>query len=83
MPTVAIVDGVKIIFYFNEHPPAHFHAHFSEFRAVIEIEDLSLTGGSPPPAKLRSVLAWAETRKEKLLRAFATAAEHEELGSIE
>jgi len=26
MPVVALVDGVKIAFYANEHPPPHFHA---------------------------------------------------------
>jgi hypothetical protein len=26
MPVVAIVDGVKIEFYPDEHPPPHFHA---------------------------------------------------------
>jgi len=37
MPVVAIVDGVKIAFYANEHPPAHFHATIAEHRAVIDI----------------------------------------------
>ena len=36
MPVVAIVDGVKIVFYANEHPPAHFHATIAEHRAVID-----------------------------------------------
>jgi hypothetical protein len=30
MPTVAIADGIKIQFYFNEHPQPHFHAAFAE-----------------------------------------------------
>lgn len=42
MPTmVALVDGVKIQFYANEHPPPHFHAEFAEHRGVIDIESLS------------------------------------------
>ena len=35
MPVVAIVDGVKIEFYPDEHPPPHFHARFAEFVAQI------------------------------------------------
>ena len=40
MPTVAIVEGVKIQFYFDEHPPPHFHAVFAEFVAQIQIDPL-------------------------------------------
>jgi hypothetical protein len=28
VPVVAIVDGVKIEFYPDEHPPPHFHARY-------------------------------------------------------
>ncbi len=40
MPTVAIVDGVKIVFYTNEHPPPHFHAKVAEHHAVFRIDPL-------------------------------------------
>jgi hypothetical protein len=40
VPTVAIVEGVKIQFYAREHPPAHFHAVFAEYRAQIGIASL-------------------------------------------
>jgi hypothetical protein len=33
VPTVAIVEGVKVQFYAQEHPPPHFHAVFAEYRA--------------------------------------------------
>jgi hypothetical protein len=42
MPTIAIVDGVKIMMYANDHPPAHFHALFAEDRAVIDVGTLKL-----------------------------------------
>ena len=37
MPIVAVVDGVKIAFYANERPPAHFHVMIAEHRAVFDI----------------------------------------------
>jgi Domain of unknown function (DUF4160) len=40
MPTVAVVDGVKIQFFAQEHPPPHFHAVFAEHRAQIDIRFL-------------------------------------------
>ena len=42
MATVAVVDGVKIMLYANEHPPPHFHAKFAEFHAVIDIDKLAM-----------------------------------------
>ncbi len=68
MPTVAIVEGVRIRFYADEHPPPHFHAVFAEFTAQIEIEDLRVLKGSLPPAKLADVRTWAETRHDVLRR---------------
>ncbi len=45
MPVVAVVDAVKIVFYANEHPPAHFHAVIAEHRAVVDIVGLSIRCG--------------------------------------
>jgi len=39
MPTIAVVDGILIILYFNDHAPPHFHAQGSDFHARIRIED--------------------------------------------
>jgi hypothetical protein len=73
MPTVAIVEGVRIRFYADEHPPPHFHAVFAEFTAQITIEDLRVLKGSLPPAKLAIVRAWAETRRDVLRRTWNVA----------
>lgn len=67
MPTVAVVEGVKIQFYPAEHPPPHFHAVFAEHRAWIDIRKLVVLRGSLPPAKLNVVLAWAEEHQPQLL----------------
>jgi hypothetical protein len=69
MPTVAVVEGVKIQFYSREHPPAHFHAVFAEHRAQIDIASLKTLKGRLPRAKLRVVISWAKTRREALLEA--------------
>lgn len=82
MPVVATVDGVRIMFYANEHPPAHFHASFGEHRAVIDIESLTIVEGFLPIAKRRKVLAWAAQRKAKLSAAFIQATSHEKVEDI-
>ena len=45
MPTVAMVDGIKIEFYHEDHPPPHFHAIIAEFDAQIDIETLEVVRG--------------------------------------
>jgi hypothetical protein len=70
MPTVAIIDGVKIQFYSDEHPPPHFHAVFAEFVAQIQI----VLRGSLPPNKLDTVMTWASNNCDGLMRAWAALA---------
>jgi Domain of unknown function (DUF4160) len=72
MPTVAVVEGVKIQLYAQEHPPPHFHAAFAEYRAQIDIASLGVLRGHLPPAKLAAVISWAETRREALMQAWDT-----------
>ena len=83
MPVVAIVDGVKIMFYANEHPPAHFHAKIAEFQAVVDIDSVTIVAGRLPPAQTRSVLAWAASRQDRLRQTFVSAMAHERVGPIE
>jgi hypothetical protein len=66
VPVVAIVDGIKIEFYYDEHPPPHFYVKFAEFRAQVSIEALAIIRGSLPRPQLRKVIVWAQTRKPEL-----------------
>jgi hypothetical protein len=83
MPVVAVVDGVKIAFYANEHPPAHFHAVIAEHRAVVDILEVRITAGSLPASKRGKVLSWAAKRKNVLLERFAAGLAHEKVEPIE
>jgi len=70
VPTVAIVEGAKIQFFAQEHPPPHFHVALAEYRAQIDIRSLQVLNGNLPAAKLRAVISWAETRKAALMNAW-------------
>lgn len=70
MPTVAVVDGIKIQFYNDEHPPTHFHAEFAEYEAMISIDTLKVLKGRLPRPQLRKIVAWAEPRKAQLADAW-------------
>ena len=45
MPVVAIINGVKIEFYFDEHPPPHFHVSYQGQHASFSIVDCSRLPG--------------------------------------
>jgi hypothetical protein len=58
MPTIAIVDGVAILIYPNDHIPPHVHAKFGDHECRISIVSFEVMSGSLPKAKLRKVKAW-------------------------
>ena len=83
MPTVAIVEGVKIQFYANDHPPPHFHAEFGEYRAVFLIASLEIIRGSLPEAKRRAVVQWASSRKDAMTATFVRAISKQRLERLD
>jgi hypothetical protein len=70
MPTVATVDGVKVQLYWDDHPPAHFHVEYGEYRAQVAIDSLRIINGYIPASQFRKVVAWAKPRKSELLLAW-------------
>lgn len=53
MPTISQFFGIVIRMYFDDHPPPHFHVHYGEHDAVIDIDTLTQREGKLP----RRVLA--------------------------
>lgn len=54
--------------FFDEHAPPHFHAHYGEFRAVVDIKALEVIKGDLPRRARELVLDWAELHQAELLR---------------
>ncbi|HLV06758.1 MAG TPA: DUF4160 domain-containing protein [Croceibacterium sp.] len=67
MPIVSIFFGIVIRIYHREHPPAHFHASYQGFEALIVIETGEVLAGSLPKRALRIVQDWAARHREELL----------------
>lgn len=82
MPVVAVIDGVKILLYWDEHPPVHFHAEYAEYRAQISLDTLQIMEGWLPAPQLRKVTAWAEPRKRQLLMAWMACESDQHPGKI-
>ena len=66
MPTIAIVDGIRVEMFFNDHAPPHFHATLADDEALIAIRSLAVVRGSLPPAALRKLLEWAKDHQDRL-----------------
>jgi hypothetical protein len=66
MPTIAEFDGIKVLMYYRDHDPPHFHVEFGDAEAVILLADLTVMEGDVPPRILRRVLEWARERQAAL-----------------
>ena len=66
MPTVKIIDSIKIDIYSREHPPPHFHVIYAEYEELIIIDSLETYIGYLPPKQRKKVVKWAEDKKDFL-----------------
>ncbi len=70
MPTIKIIDSVKIDLYSREHPPPHFHAIYAGMEVLITIKDYKIYAGKIPHPQLNKVIEWAKANQEMLLENF-------------
>jgi hypothetical protein len=70
MPTIKIIDSIKVDIYSREHPPPHFHVLFAENGELIVIEHLETYIGYIPAPQIKKVIKWAESQKNLLLNNF-------------
>ncbi|PHN07140.1 DUF4160 domain-containing protein [Flavilitoribacter nigricans] len=68
MPTIKIIDSIKILMYFNDHLPPHFHAIYNEYEVLIEIRSLKVYAGKLPKSQMKKVLDWAGSNQEFLMK---------------
>ena len=55
MPTIKIIDSVKIDLYSREHPPPHFHAIYADNEVLVSIGDLEILKGKLPKPQFNSI----------------------------
>jgi Domain of unknown function (DUF4160) len=83
MPTISSFFGIVIRMYYDDHGPPHFHVHYGEHAAVIEIETLRVMQGRLPRRALALVLEWGSEHRADLLADWKLAETHEPLRPIE
>ncbi len=75
MPTIAIVDGIRVVIFPNDHDPPHFHAILAEHRIRIEILSNRVMGPNGPASMERKVLSWSGMRRAALMEAWTAIRE--------
>lgn len=66
MPEVSRFYGIIIRMFYDEHPPAHFHAVYGDQNARIDIETLEILDGDLTPRAYRLASEWAAAHREEL-----------------
>jgi hypothetical protein len=67
----------------REHNPAHIHAYYQDFKAVLNIQTCELMEGELPTKQLRLVIAWIEIHKDELIADWALCQNGDKPFSIE
>jgi hypothetical protein len=66
MPTICIFDGIKILMYYNDHFPAHFHAEIGDETAIVGIDPIMILEGSLSRGVRSKVFEWAAIHQAEL-----------------
>ncbi len=83
MPEVSRFLGIIITINYNDHPPPHFHARYSEHKAIIAIHTLTVLEGRLPPRVLGLVTEWAALHRDELAANWSLARQETPLHRIE
>lgn len=67
MPTIHIIDSIRIMIYYDDHLPPHFHAEYNEYEELIEINSLQTYRGKLPGKQRKKVVEWAKENQEFLM----------------
>jgi hypothetical protein len=73
VPTISEFFGIKILMYWDEHNPAHFHAEYGDLKAIVSIKDAVVIKGALPVKQLKLVLAWCEIHHDELMNNWESA----------
>ena len=83
MPTIALFFGIRVLMYWNDHQPPHFHVEYQGQKALVGIDPLVVIQGTLPNRILRFVLAWGDLHHDEILQDWELAREGKELLFIE
>ena len=66
MPTLSTFDGIKILMYYRDHLPPHFHAVRAEEEAKVGIDPIVILEGDLSRTTRAKVFEWAAIHQAEL-----------------
>lgn len=82
MPLVSEIDGAKIVIYYSDHPPPHFHVLRAEYDIQVGIDPVVQLNGRLPAAVWRRIRDWATHYQAELADAWERAGRREPITRI-
>ena len=67
MPQISYFLGVIIRMFYRDHNPPHFHAIYSDYEALIDIQKNEIISGTLPPRVLGLVVEWTALHQDELM----------------
>ena len=81
MTEIARFFGIRILMYYDEHNPPHFHAIYADNEASFNLSGELLNGHIPARYK-KYIEVWADIHRQELEENWEKARNNEELTSI-
>ena len=66
MPTICVFEGIRILMFYREHQPPHFHVERADESAEIGIDPISILEGSVARSTRGKVFEWAAIHQAEL-----------------
>jgi Domain of unknown function (DUF4160) len=70
VPTIIIIDGIRIEIFLNDHDPPHFHVRMGGMRAKFDIATGDMIKGRLDKRTIRKVQKWTEYNRDMLMQAW-------------
>lgn len=83
MPEICRFYGIVIKMYYGDHLPPHFYAEYGEYKALININTLSVFEGYLPGRALGLIVEWAQIHHDELLDLWRKASNNEKLFKVD
>jgi len=66
MPYISMFFGIIIWMFYNDHPPAHFHAEYQGQRGIFDVDGQMVQGNLTSSTAQRLIREWASQHREEL-----------------
>lgn len=82
MPEISLFYGIRVMMFYSDHSPPHFHVEYAGHKATVNIIEGVVDKGSLPNKQLKLVLAWGELHRDELMQNWQLAKDGKPLNRI-